>query len=75
MAEHKRSVLVDADVGRGARTASGQSLKDDGRVESREARSSNVRLNVDPTETQLGSSPHRLHREELLQGETYRTKC
>ena len=61
-----RHSLVDAHVGRGAGAACGQGFKDDRGVQPREARPSDICLNVQPPEAQLRCLPHRVHREQLL---------
>lgn len=57
---------MDADVSGGADTACGQGFKDDGRVQPRKTRSSNIRLNIDPAEPQLGRLSHGLYWKDFL---------
>lgn len=64
---------MDTDVSCGADTSSGQGLKDDWRVQPRQARSSDIRLNIDPTKPQLGCLSHRLYWKDFLEKRlTYR---
>lgn len=56
-----------ADVGRGARTACGQSFEDDGRVEARQAGAPNIRLHVNSPKPELGCFSHGFHWKDFLQ--------
>ena len=59
---------MDADVSCSADTSCGQGLKDDRCVQPRETRSSDFRLDVDPTKPQLGCLSHRLYWKDFLGG-------
>lgn len=58
---------MNADVGSGARTASGQSFKDDRRVEARKSRAPNIRVHVNSPEPELGCFPHGFNGKDFLQ--------
>lgn len=60
-------LLVDTDVRRGADTSCGQGLKDNRRVQAGETRATDVRLDVDASEPQLGRLPHHVHRKYFLE--------
>lgn len=64
-------ILVDTDVSCGADASRGQGLKDDRCVQPRKTRSSNIRLNIDPTKPQLGCLSHRLYWKHFLERKTY----
>lgn len=59
-------LLVDADVSRGADASRGQGLEDDRGVQAGKTGPSHIWLNVDATESQVGSLAHRLHGKHFL---------
>lgn len=58
---------MDTDVRRGADASCGQGLKDNRRVQAGETRTTDVRLDVDASEAQLGRLPHHVHRKYFLE--------
>lgn len=62
----KGLLLVDADVSCGADASRGQGLEDNRRVQAGKAGSAHIGLNVDASESQLGSFTHCLHGKYFL---------
>lgn len=58
---------MDTDVRRGADASCGQGLKDNRRVQAGETRTTDVRLDVDAPEAQLGRLPHHVHGKYFLE--------